>query len=314
MTWTVLDLGPLPHDGVERWGGDPRIDRVIRVENPAPSGRRFGSRALGLGADALRVALRARLRSRPNAVIAMNPWTAVCAKVIGLRKVCVVGLYAIEGGRSWQLLRTVLRSSPVVTLSRHEAERWRAAGGRARAVRYGATFASAPVASSATTSARLNIFVGGSSDRDRSKIAELAEAVEASQDARLVVAAGGDRESDSGRVRYCAALSSADFSAEVERSDIVFLPLSDNGRAAGHMVLVEALQRGKPVVATWVAGMNEYFDGDFVRQAEADLLPQLRDTAARFATRSDAVKDYWRSDYSKAAFAARILDALEEMS
>lgn len=315
MNWTVLDLGPQPHDGLERWGDDQRIHRVIRVTNPAPTGRRLGSRALGLGADALRLALRARLKSRRGPLIAMNPWTAVMSRLLGFRTVCSVGIYAIEGGRSWQLLRRVLGTSPVVTLSEHEAARWRRAGGQARAVRYGSTFR--PVELERLAQDRpgeLNVFIGGSSDRDESGIRRLAEYIERSDDARLVIAAGGSTDSHTERVRRLATLSPSEFSVQVALADVVYLPLADNGRAAGHMVLVEALQRGKPVVATWVAGMDEYFDGHYVRKAQGDLLEQLRATAADFAGRSDEVSEYWSREYSKTTFGARILEALEDMT
>lgn len=313
MTWTVLDLGPAPEDGVERWGADQRIRRVIRVTNPAPTGRRLGSRALGLGVDALRVAFRARLSSRPGPLIAMNPWTAVMSRLLGLDRVCSVGLYAVEGGRSWRLLRRILGQRPVVTLSEHEATRWRLAGGRARAVRYGATFEALESDLSAQPGRVFSVFIGGSSDRDLEGIRRLTAEVENAEDVRLVIAAGGVVESDTGRVRRLKTLRSSEFSRQLAQSDVVYLPLADNGRAAGHMVLVEALQRGKPVVATWVSGMDEYFDGEYVTKALPDLLPQLRETASRFSERSGEITDYWRHEYSKTAFGARILNALEAM-
>jgi hypothetical protein len=318
--WHVLDLGPAPSDGRERWGADPRIVAVTRVQRPAPSGRRLGSRALGLGLDALRVAARGRLVSRGTPIIAMNPWTTFAARLLGLSRVATVGLYAVEGGRSWRMLRTVIGSRPVVTLSDHEASRWRAAGGRAVAVRYGSTFpeipqngldGDAPADRTCTT----RVFAGGASDRDAAALDALAEEV-ARDDAgrvRLVVAVGDRSPSDSGRVRRLTEISPSNFSKLVAESDVVYLPLTDNGRAVGHMVLVEALQRGKPVVATWVTGMDEYFDGRYVRRAEEHLLQQLLDVATSFRGRKADVRDFWKANYSSEAFGRRVLDALDDL-
>lgn len=317
MKWTVLDLGARPTDGAERWGNDERVGRIVRLQKPAPSGRRLGSRGLGLGIDALRVAARARLSLAQGPLIAMNPWTAVAARILGYRDVATVGLYAVEGSRSWRLLRRVLGSRPVVTLSEHEALTWRTAGGRSLSVRYGSTFADASVAHRQTPRVQdegtVTIFVGGSSDRDEEAITKLASQVEASDDLRLIIAAGGNLRLDTGRVRRVPAVTAAEFSTLLASSDVVFLPLTDNGRAAGHMVLVEALQRGKPVVATWVAGMNEYFDGEYIRAAHEDPIPQLRTVARAFGSRAPEVQAYWKNEYSKEAFGTRVLSALEQL-
>jgi len=317
MRWTVLDLGARPIDGVERWGTDDRIRRIIRLRKPAPSGRRLGSRGLGLGVDAFRVAARARLSLVTGPLIAMNPWTAVAARLLGYRDVSTVGLYAVEGGRSWRLLRLVLGSGPVITLSEHEALTWRRAGGRSLSVRYGSTFAEPsdahPPELKGQYDSMVTIFVGGTSDRDEEAIAKLVSKVEASDDLRLIIAAGGGLQLDTGRVRRVPAVAAAEFSTLLASCDVVFLPLTDNGRAAGHMVLVEALQRGKPVVATWVAGMSEYFDGDYVQTAQEDPLPQLRKVGRDFSWRASEVQAYWEREYSKEAFGARVLSALEQL-
>jgi hypothetical protein len=318
--WHVLDLGPVPVDGRERWDGDPRIVAVTRVQRPAPSGRRMGSRVLGLGVDALRVAARGRFVSPGTPIIAMNPWTTFAARLLGLSRVATVGLYAVEGGRSWRMLRTVIGSRPVVTLSDHEASRWRSAGGRAVAVRYGSTFPEIPRSAleredSADRTRTTHVFAGGSSDRDAAAIEALAEQVgrDDSGSLRLVVAVGDRSASDTGRVRRVTEVSPSAFSRLVAESDVVYLPLTDNGRAVGHMVLVEALQRGKPVVATWVTGMDEYFDGRYVRRAESDLLQQLVEVAASFRGREADVQDFWRANYSSEAFGKRVLDGLDSL-
>lgn len=318
--WHVLDLGPAPSDGRERWDGDPRIVAITRVQRPAPSGRRLGSRVLGLGLDALRVAARGRLVSRGVPVIAMNPWTTFAVRLLGLSRVATVGLYAVEGGRSWRMLRTVIGSRPVVTLSDHEASRWRDAGGRAVAVRYGSTFAEIPHEDleqdeTADRTRPTRVFTGGSSDRDAAAVDALAEEIGRDDEGRLrlVVAVGDRSTSDTGRVRRVSQVSPPDFSRLVAESDVVYLPLTDNGRAVGHMVLVEALQRGKPVVATWVTGMDEYFDGSYVRRAEGDLLQQLLDVAASFRGREADVRDFWRAHYSSEAFGRRVLDGLDSL-
>jgi hypothetical protein len=319
VTWTVLDLGPEPADGVERWDGDARVSSVIRILDPAPTGRRFGSRVFGLGLDALRLALRARYRRTRGPLIAMNPWTSVAAILLGFRNVATVGLYAVEGGRSWTLLRRVIGTRPVVTLSEHEATRWRSSGGYADAVKYGSTFADVAADGESrdrVTGGSLNIFVGGSSDRDTAAVDDLIKTVRAITDGstRLVVATGGAESSDAGNVRRVGNVPQHVFSRLIEESDIVYLPLADNGRAAGHMVLVEALQRGKPVVATWVAGMNEYFDDRHVVRAHSELLPQLRYVADSFAGHASQLREYWRRNHSSQAFGQRILDTLDKLA
>jgi len=318
MKWDVLDLGPAPTDTGERWNHDPRIGRVVRLARPAPSGRRFGSRALGLGLDAFRVALRARFVAR-RPLIAMNPWTTVAARLVGFRDVSTVGLYAKEDSRSWKLLRAAIGNRPVVTLSKHEAERWQTAGGRAAAVRYGSTFPELnetvePQAVGAATPTGVTVFIGGSSDRDPNAIETLVREVRASHPAvRLVIATGDHEASDDGQVVRLSSVTPARFSELIADSDVVYLPLADNGRAAGHMVLVEALQRGKPIVATWVAGMDEYFDDVNVIRAESDALPQLVSVGMSFRGRATEVHQYWKAHHSKEAFGERILDALDRL-
>jgi hypothetical protein len=319
--WHVLDLGPAPTGGRERWDGDPRVVAITRFERPAPSGRRLGSRALGLGLDALRVAARGRFVARGTPIIAMNPWTTFAARLLGLSRVATVGLYAVEGGRSWRMLRIVIGSRPVVTLSDHEASRWRRAGGRAVAVRYGSTFPEIPQNylgrhDPADSTINTQVFAGGSSDRDAAAVDALADEIGRDAAGRLclVVAMGDKTASDTGRVRRVTEVSPSDFSRLVGESDVVYLPLTDNGRAVGHMVLVEALQRGKPVVATWVTGMDEYFDGRYVRRAEGDLLQQLLDVAVSFRGREAEVQDFWRANYSSEAFGKRVLDGLDSLS
>lgn len=315
MTWDVLDLGPEPESGLERWAGDRRVQRVVRLPNPAPSGRRLGSRALGLGLDALRVAIRARLSGSKGGVIAMNPWTTVAARLVGLRAVATVGLYAVEGGRSWRLLRRVIGTRPVVTLSAHEASRWRAGGGLAASVKYGATFPTLEDKGEPVPSGQLRIFIGGSSDRDQAAISRLIEAIEhlPDQDVRLVVAVGDSEPSDDGRVQRHGAVTPSRFGELIRDSDVVFLPLADNGRAVGHMVMVEALQRGKPVVANWVTGMAEYFDDTYVLRAEEDLLAQLKRVARSFHGREAEINAFWRQQFAMEMFGQRILDTLDAL-
>lgn len=315
MSYTILDLGSAPSDRPERWGDDRRVRRVIRVLDVAPSGRRYGSRILGLGWDALRAASTARFGSARGPFVAMNPWTAVAARLLGMRDVCVVGLYATEGTLSWRVLRLVLRSSPIATLSKHEADRWSSHGGVAAPVRYGAEFPPVARTEGEKRSARYEIFVGGSSDRDARAIDALVAAVRTRQhgDIRLTLAVGGPAPHSDGVVDRYGSISSQQFSTLLDRADVVFLPLTDNGRAAGHMVLTEALQRGKPVVATWVAGMAEYFDGVHVDRAGDDLLPQLLDTADRWRARGQELGDYWARNHSASAFGRNLLDTFDEL-
>jgi glycosyltransferase involved in cell wall biosynthesis len=317
MKWSVLDLGPAPAGGTERWNGDDRVEHVFRVEDAAPSGRRAGSRLLGLGLDAIRVALRARVHGAHGPLIAMNPWTTVAARLLGYNQVSTVGLYAVEGSRSWRLLRAAIGVRPVITLSQHEAERWQLAGGRSGAIRYGATFPPLEIPQSDVAGTRRNglrIFVGGSSDRDKAAINDLVRRVRRRNDIHLVIAVGDRDDEDDEAVQHFGPIAPDQFSRLIVESDIVYLPLSDNGRAAGHMVLVEALQRGKPVVANWVAGMDEYFDDRHVIRARGDLVDQLAEVAASFRGKPEVLQDYWRRTHSSEAFGQRILDTLDALN
>lgn len=60
------------------------------------------------------------------------------------------------------------------------------------------------------------------------------------------------------------ATSLSDLRADYARADIVVIPLRPNRHASGLTVLLEAVAMGRPVVASDVGGLRQYFDDDEV--------------------------------------------------
>lgn len=321
MTWTILELGrvPTPRDTI--WAEDPRVHSVVRYTRAAPSGRRRNSRLLGLGLDASIVAAMAlRRRGRGARFLAVNPWTAVALRLLGATRVAAIGIYARPGSASWRVLRRVLGGASIVALSEVEARAWRADGGEATAVRYGNTFPPPATGDDREDEQRqstsVRVFIGGSSDRDADAIEALVSALRAAPEVSflLTVAIGGARRvvtAGSSTVTFTGPLTSAEFSRTLAAHEVVYLPLKEGRRAAGHMVVAEALQRGIRVVATPIAGMAEYFDGSYVVRASSETVEQLVSVAARADTDRDAIVEHWRSHFSAECFARAVLDALE---
>ncbi|MFC5676793.1 glycosyltransferase [Aeromicrobium endophyticum] len=316
LTLVALGAADPERDGV--WLRSGFVKAVVRGGWATPSGYRFGSRALGLGLDSLVIAVKARLLGRGGPYLAANPWIAVALVATGARRVAVTGVYAEVGSRSHRLLRAIIRDRPVVTLAVLEAAEWSEAGGQAIAVRYGNTLGYPKHAGQPSDAVR--VFVGGSSDRDPAAMHALEEEVRREETpVHLVIADGGEPAQWAGTISSVTRtgwLSADDFGRQVAAADVVFLPLKAGHRAAGHMVMVGALEAGVAVVATDSRGMDGYVDGEFVSTIDADraLLPQIVDRAVTDPARAERIRDYWRRTFSLEAYVERVGTALSEMT
>lgn len=316
-TVVVAALGP--EEAVADWLRLDVVRDVVRLASFAPSGKRLGKTAFGLGVDALLLAAKTTLRHPRGAVLATNPWIAVALRLLGRRRLYVTGLYATPASRAWWLFRRLLRHASVIATAEVEAERWRAAGGKAIAVRYGNTFGY-PAAGTSNKGGVSTLFVGGSSDRDTTVLEFLERQVAASAEAlRLVVAIGDSVASETLYERSVVLrkqrLPQAEFGRLMSQADVVVLPLVENARAAGHMLAVGALEVGVPVVATATRGMVEYCDGYFVRAfrpEELTLSAVLE--VARSAPSRDETRAYWRREYSREAYLSRVEEAIGVLS
>jgi hypothetical protein len=311
---TLLTLGADSHND-RLWIESGVASAVVRFQRAAPSGYRFGSRLLGLGLDSFCLALKAV--RYPGPVLVTNPWIAIASKIIGRKKVAVIGLYATAGSRSFRLLRLILSDSPVITTVAVEAAAWQSAGGRAASVLYGNEFGYPR--HSESDSATFRIFVGGSSDRDVAVLSRLELEIRSSDDpTSLVVVAGGSESSwhrGGSSIEHVGYVPAGQFGKLMSQSDVVFLPLLESGRAAGHMVTVGALESGIPVASTPSQGMAGYVDGKAVHELNLDapLLPQLRRVGAETALASTEIRNYWFANFSRRAFVNRIAAALVQL-
>jgi len=312
LTLVALGRDSSGHDAY--WRDAWFIAGVTRLAIAAPSGRRRGSRIFGLGLDAGLVAMKVLFTARRGPFLASNPWVGAALKLLGRRDVSVTGIYASRGSRSFTILRRILRSAPVVTTVALEAEAWVAEGGIATPVLYGNTFGY-PVHEEADSSV-LRIFIGGSSDRDYACISKLeAELRSSSRKSELIVVADeapSNWSNDFATIQHTGRISAQEFGDRIAKSDVVFLPLLQNGRAAGHMVTVGALESGVPVVSTDTPGMQGYVDGRFVRYSNDDeaLLDQLEVAAEFGKSNRGAIRDYWMSKFSLSAYISRVGAAL----
>ena len=280
MPYTMLAIGPPNSASDQAWLGSPHTDRVIRYPSAAISGKRFGSRVLGIGLDSLMLAVRTLRPGLRGPYLANNPWIGAALRITGRKNFAVTGIYAEPASRSWRVLRRLIGDATVITLSESEVAPWNAAGGRASAVLYGNTFGY-PLK---RPQQGLHIFVGGTSDRDPEAMRVLEEEVLRSKEpVRLTLATGDaarDVVSGDNVVSRPGVLSQRDFGALLSTASVVFLPLLDGTRAAGHMVLVGALECGIPVAVTASRGMTEYVIGPAVVSCDRDrpFLPELRST------------------------------------
>ena len=173
----IVTRWPLKAEALAAWRDKADVSYVVSLSRPSSgAGRRIGSRLLGLGADSLAVATKARWsahgRARATKILSIGPWPAAACRAAGFRDIATVGLSVKPGSRAWRALRRSIGDCPVVCHARVETERWVASGGRARTVLYGETFG---VSASQPASGRPRIFVGGVSDRDRDAIGALVD-------------------------------------------------------------------------------------------------------------------------------------------
>ncbi|QGG40035.1 glycosyltransferase [Aeromicrobium yanjiei] len=313
----LVALGAGSRAGDAAWMNSGVATRVIHLDHAAPSGRRLRSRILGMGIDSLLIALKTAFSGVRGPVLAANPWVGVSLRLLGWRHVSVTGIYAEAGSRNHRVLRRLLGSSSVVTMVESEARSWREAGGRAIAVRYGNTLQYPPRVPKVNSAVR--IFVGGSSDRDHQVLEDLIARVQSSQfEVHLTITLDEQPASwsnGSSTITRTGRLTNSEFGAQMSQADVVFLPLVDGSRAAGHMVAVGALETGAPVITTRSGGMDGYVDGTFVATLDehADLLDQLVETGLAWRGRETEVREHWAREYSLEAYVVRVGEALSQL-
>jgi hypothetical protein len=312
LLFVSLGEGMSTHDDL--WRSSGFVRDVVRFKAAAPSGKRRGSRALGLGVDSAIVALKVTAGGNRGPYLAVNPWVGAALKLMGKRHVSVTGIYAAEGTRSFRILRAVLRESPVLTTVGFEADAWNRSGGRAKSILYGTTFGYPRHVPK--DDGVLRIFVGGSSDRDSELVQRLEQEVASSKGAvHLVVVADEEPsfwENSTSKVEHTGRLDATDFGIRMSRCDVVFLPVLNSGRAAGHMVTVGALETGIPVVSAISRSMDGYVDGEYVRNVVegAPLLPQLASAAEIGRLHAASIHQRWVDQFSLEAYIRRVGDAL----
>ncbi|MDR6691211.1 hypothetical protein J2X55_002123 [Microbacterium sp. 1154] len=296
------------------------MERVVTLRNPSLSGRRFGKLALGLGMDALALALKTRLRvASRTMVLTTNPWIAVSLRFLGHRNLVSLGIFATPGSRTWTLFRRVIPHCSMIVMSTLERDNWRAEGGTAAYVRYGNSFPYPPPASGPRPGSTVRIFIGGSSDRDHALIDRIAaEVLDSGADIHLTIAVGDGpttQRSGQAEVRRLATLSQEEFGEELRNATVSFLPLEQSGRSAGHMFIVGSLQVGTPVLYTETEGMREYGDALFCRPIPRGVSPlkYLLEGAASLPSAHDT-HQFWRANFSRKSFVEAVLDASRAMS
>ncbi|WP_345752740.1 hypothetical protein [Microbacterium rhizophilus] len=311
----VVTLGP--RAAAAEWHQIEQVSDIVTLDRARPDGRRLGSRALGLGADAVFVTAKSLFHRRTDLTLATNPWIGVALRAIRRGPLVVTGLYAASGTRQWEMLRNILRRTPVITWTGVEAEAWAAEGGIATFTHYGNTFPYdfAPLRK---PSEQRRIFIGGSSDRDGALIDHLiTEVLNSPLPTRLDIAVGtepGEMARGRNSVVSHGRLPQEQFGRLLGAADVAYLPLVEGGRAAGHMLTVGALQLGIPVVASLNVGMSEYIDGTYVRWADSDrdILEQLVHVIDEKHNRS-AIRAYWEKHYSRRALMSRLAVILNEL-
>lgn len=316
MEYTLLAIGPANPSADSVWLESPKICRVIRQPSSAVAGKRLGSRVLGIALDSLLLALRTLAPGVKGPYLANNPWIGAALRITGRKNFVVTGIYAEPSSRSWKLLRKLIGRAPVVTLSKSEVGPWNAEGGNASAVLYGNSFGYPPKQSAD----ELHIFVGGTSDRDLGLIQRLENEVLASATpVRLTLAMGGlPAETSAGGnvVSRPGILSQREFGALLSTASVVFLPLVNGTRAAGHMVMVGAIEIGIPVSVTSSEGMAEYVIGPAINlcDRELPLLPQLLSLSQRSSGYESSTRDFWQRVFSLNAYVGRVDGVLESLS
>jgi hypothetical protein len=216
------------------------------------------------------------------------------------------------------MLRRILGSAPVVTLSEVEAGNWRDAGGRAVAVRYGATLGY-PARRAPLDPHRVRVFVGGASDRDLVLLQNVISEAEEQQAPLDFVLCIGQVDLDPalamlGRVEQHRGVPQAEFGRLLSTCDVAFLPLEDTDRAAGHMVAVGALESGVPVVASPTAGMHDFFELYGVYEAlPHGVVGQLLSVGLDGRDDAERLRQEWSGQVSRRAYADRVARAFRSL-
>ncbi|MDT0168125.1 glycosyltransferase [Pseudarthrobacter sp. BRE9] len=167
-------------------------------------------------------------------------------------------------------------------------------------------------------SKEFHIFVGGSSDRDEVLMSRLErEVLQAESGVRLTLAVGGEpglTEVNGNAVHRPGLLSQAEFGELLSTASVAFIPIRNGIRAAGHMVMVGALECGIPVLISPAQGVREYILGPAIDAltVEGDILPQLRTLAADPRNGSAQVKTFWQDVYSLEAYTRRVAHVLAD--
>ena len=308
----LVHLGAADDPTRQDWLSSGLVSDIVDLRTAAPDGMRHGRRALGLGVDSVVVALIASICHPHAHFVAANPWVGVALRCLG-RPVSVTGIYATPGTRSWRILRRCLGRVPVVTTSATEAENWNRAGGSATPVRYGSTFGYPPRV--VREAPRVSVFVGGSSDRDLDALSSIirdTERIDAPLDFVLCI---GRAQLDPGverltRVKRHPTVTQDEFGRLLGASDVVFLPLAERNRSAGHMVAIGALEAGVPVVATATAGMEDYFSLPGIHRAEvSDQVQQLLRVGLDFRGSGDDLRRAWGEAVSRKAYTSAVAAA-----
>lgn len=310
--YTLLAMGPASPRADAEWLRHPLIKATCQHYSAAVTGKRFGSRVLGVGVDALLLALRTLNPSVRGPYIATNPWIGAALRLTGRKDFVVTGIFAEPSSRSWKVLRRLLGDARVITMSQSEAGPWNADGGRAQAVLYGNSLGYPQKKESQT----FHIFVGGTSDRDPHVIRALEdEVLNSIMPVRLTLATGepaGETSRGANVVHRPGYVNQQEFGELLSTASVVFLPLAPGTRAAGQMVLVGALESGIPVAVTPNEGMREYVVGPAVAlcDPDQDLLPQLRHVAEASHSKPDEIRELWANSFSLKSYVARVGELL----
>lgn len=322
MKLIIVTRWPLKAEAEAAWRANTKVSHVVSLTRPSSgTGTRIGSRVLGLGADSLAVAVKARRsaggQARVARVISVGPWSAAACRTVGFRHIAAVGLSVKPGGRAWRALRWSLGDCPVVCHAGVEADRWIASGGQARTVLYGENFGVAPTR---PVSGRPRVFVGGASDRDRAAIQSLTDEVQQDgEDVDVTIADGTGPRAWSGHrasVRWLPYVPEQVFLRELSNSNAGFLPLCERGRSSGQMVVVESLEAGLPTMVSPIAGLREYIDlgaGLVPWHGQEPILPTLLELASWGDAKRAEIRASWRDNFSLGAFVRNTAAALSEM-
>ena len=108
-------------------------------------------------------------------------------------------------------------------------------------------------------------------------------------------------------------VSQKEFGELLSSASVVFLPLARGTRAAGHMVLVGAVESGIAVAVTPNEGMKEYLmePGVILCDPDRPILPQLRHLAAATRDRQAEIHALWEQRLSLNSYITRIMELLE---